>query len=48
MSNSSRIPSNNQEWAQVADSAKEAAACVGDTAHHAVSAIGAYGRSGRQ
>ena len=41
MSTSTRIPSNNQEWAQVAESGKEAAASVGDMAHRAVSAIGA-------
>ena len=41
MSNTTRIPSNNQEFAQAADSANEAAVSVADMARHAASAIGA-------
>jgi methyl-accepting chemotaxis protein len=42
MSNSTRTPDvNNQEWTQVADDAKEAAASMGEMASHAASAVGA-------
>ena len=42
MSNTTRAPGvNRQEWAQTADSAKEAAASAGETAQHAVSSIAA-------
>jgi hypothetical protein len=42
MSISKQKPSvNNKEWAQAADSAREAAQSVGEMAGHAVSAVGA-------